>query len=224
MNSVPSFFMPRNPPPMSPVTPAMKAVCSLSLSLLLICVVSAPTRADDTIESKAKLCTTCHGENGVPQLKGTPVIWGQNAGYLFFQLRDFQSGARKNDLMSPIAATLKREDLLPLAEYFSKLKWPNLQQPPAPQDVAAKAQAAISSIGCIGCHLDHFQGDGTTARLAGQHQDYLQKTMMDFRTRARGNNPGMSDLMNAASPDAITALAQYLAGLQIDDYISGQGH
>jgi cytochrome c553 len=122
--------------------------------------------------------------------------------------------------MSPIAATLAKEDLLPLAEYFSKQKWPNLQQPSAPDDVAAKAQSAVASVGCIGCHLDHFQGDGTTARLAGQHQEYLQKTMMDFRTGARGNNPGMSDLMKATSPEAITALSQYLAGLQIDQYLS----
>jgi hypothetical protein len=34
----------------------------------------------------------------------------------------------------------------------------------------------------------------------------------------------MSDLMKATSPDAITALAQYLAGMQIDQYLSGQGH
>jgi cytochrome c553 len=127
-------------------------------------------------------------------------------------------------LMSPIAATLSRDDLLPLAEYFSKLKWPNLAQPEAPQDVAGKAQAAISSVGCIGCHLDHFQGDGTTARLAGQQHDYLLKTMTDFRSRTRANNPGMSDLMNATSPDAIAALAQYLAGMQIDQYLAGQGH
>jgi hypothetical protein len=37
--------------------------------------------------------------------------------------------------------------------------------------------------------------------------------MADFRTHARGNNPGMSDLMLATAPDDITALAQFLAGL-----------
>jgi cytochrome c553 len=37
--------------------------------------------------------------------------------------------------------------------------------------------------------------------------------MTDFRTRARGNNPGMSDLMLAISPDDIAALADYLSGL-----------
>ena len=203
--------------------PAMRAKF-IAVLLLMPLAMSTSALADDPIEAKAKVCTTCHGENGVPQLKTTPGIWGQNAGYLFYQLRDFKSGSRKNELMSPIAASLDQKDLLPLAEYFSKLKWPNLGQPDAPSDVAAKAKSAISSVGCIGCHLDHFQGDGTTARLAGQHQDYLQKTMMDFRTGARGNNPGMSDLMKATSPDAITTLAQYLAGMQIDQYLAGQGH
>jgi cytochrome c553 len=209
---------------MLPVIRAMRVKFPFVIALLTPFVVSPAAFAADPIEAKAKVCATCHGENGVPQLKTTPVIWGQNTGYMFLQLRDFQSGARKNELMSPIAATLAKEDLLPLAEYFSKQKWPSLGQPEAPSDVAAKAQAAVASVGCIGCHLDHFQGDGTTARLAGQQHDYLQKTMMDFRTRTRGNNPGMSDLMNATSPEAISALAQYLAGMQIDQYLSGQGH
>ena len=204
--------------------PAMRVKLVLVIALLTPLVMSGGALAADPIEAKAKVCAACHGENGVPQLKTTPVIWGQNAGYMFLQLRDFQSGARKNDLMSPIAATLAKEDLLPLATYFSQLKWANLGQPEASSDATAKAQSAVASVGCIGCHLDHFQGDGTTARLAGQQHDYLQKTMMDFRTKARGNNPGMSDLMNATTPDAIDALAQYIAGMQIDQYLSGQGH
>ena len=222
MTNAPSFSRQANIRPMSQVSGTMR--CKFALPLVSLLLMSSNALAADAIEEKAKVCTACHGETGVPQLKTTPVIWGQNAGYLFLQLRDFQSGARKNDLMSPIAATLAREDLLPLAEYFSKLKWPALQQPPPSQDVATKAQAAISSVGCIGCHLDHFQGDGSTARLAGQQHDYLLKTMTDFRDGTRGNNPGMSDLMKATSPDAITALAEYLAGLQINQYLGGRGH
>jgi len=175
--------------------------------------------AAEAIAEKAKLCATCHGEQGTPINKQTPVIWGQNEGYLYLQLRDFKSGARKNALMNPIAAPLEKDDQLALAAYFSKQKWPNLGQPSAPDNVAAKAQSAISSIGCIGCHLDHFQGDGTTARLAGQWQEYLQATMLAFRDGSRGNNPGMSDLMKATATDDIAALSQYLAGLQIDQYL-----
>lgn len=204
--------------------PPVRAFSNAAFAGLLALLLASSNQARaDAIEEKAKVCTACHGEAGIPQLKTTPVIWGQNAGYLFLQLRDFQSGARKNDVMSPIAATLAREDLLPLASYFSKLKWPNLQQPAATTEAAATAQAAIASVGCIGCHLDHFQGDGSTARLAGQQHDYLLKTMTDFRDGARGNNPGMSDLMKATSVEAIAALAQYLAGMQIDQYL-GQGN
>jgi cytochrome c553 len=171
------------------------------------------------IEEKAKLCATCHGEQGVPINKETPVIWGQNQGYLFLQLRDFKSGARQNAVMSAMVATLEREDLLALAGYFSNLKWPNLQQASAPDDVAAKAESAVASVGCKGCHMEHFQGDGTTARLAGQSREYLQATMLAFRDKTRGNNPGMSDLMRAITPDDIAAVAEYLAGLQIDAYL-----
>jgi cytochrome c553 len=176
--------------------------------------------ADDPIEAKAKVCAACHGEAGIPTQKNIPVIWGQNAGYLIYQLRDFKSGARKNDIMSPIAATIEPADASALAIYFSKLKWPNLGQPPAPSDIATKAQATSASVGCPGCHLAYFQGDGTTARLAGQNHDYLIKTMNDFRDKTRGNNPGMSDLMKATSPEDLEALATYLAGLQIDQYLS----
>ena len=47
-----------------------------------------------TIEEKAQLCAACHGENGIPQEKTTPVIWGQYQGYLYLELRDYKSGAR----------------------------------------------------------------------------------------------------------------------------------
>ena len=184
-----------------------------------ILLIGGRALAADAALDKAALCATCHGEQGTPINHTTPVLWGQNEGYIYLQLRDFKSGARKNAIMNPIAAQLEKDDQLALAAYFSKQKWPNLQQPAAPNNVATKAQAAISSVGCIGCHLDHFQGDGTTARLAGQWQEYLQAQMMGFRDGSRGNNPGMSDLMNATSTDDIAALSHYLAGLQIDAYL-----
>ena len=103
--------------------------------------------------------------------------------------------------------------MLAIAEYFSKKPWPDLGQPRAPKDVADRASSANRSVGCTGCHLDHFQGDGTVPRLAGMGREYLTKTIADFRTRARGNNPGMSDLMLATSPDDLAALEEYLSGL-----------
>ena len=173
---------------------------------------AAPSSAQ-SIEEKTQVCAGCHGMDGKPVDKTIPTIWGQQAGYIYIELRDFKRGDRKSDIMQPIVASLERQDMLDIAEYFSKKPWPDLGQPRAPKDVATRAVTASQSIGCTGCHLDHFQGDGTVPRLAGMGRDYLAKQMTDFRSRARGNNPGMSDLMLATAPDDLAALAEYLAGL-----------
>jgi cytochrome c553 len=166
-----------------------------------------------SLEEKVQVCAGCHGENGKPVDKTIPNIWGQQTGYLYIQLRDFKRGDRKSEIMQPIAPPFERNDMLAIADYFSKKPWPDLGQPRAPKDVSQRAQTANSSVGCTGCHLERFQGDSTIPRLAGQGRDYLAQTMADFRTRARGNNPGMSDLMIATPVDDLTALAEYLAGL-----------
>ena len=158
------------------------------------------------------MCAGCHGEDGVPQEKTTPVIWGQWLGYLYLQLRDYKRGDRKDDQMTPVVDLLEKEDLLPLAELFSKKPWPRLGQPAAPADVAAKAERANGSVGCTGCHQASYLGEGTQPRLAGQWREYLLQSSLDFRTRKRANNPGMSDLMKATSEDDLKALAEYLAG------------
>jgi cytochrome c553 len=183
-----------------------------AVALAVIPITCAPLHAQ-TIEEKTQVCAGCHGADGKPIDNTIPTIWGQQAGYLYIELRDFKRGDRKSDIMQPIASPLERQDMLDIAQYFSGKPWPDLGQPRAPKDVSARAVTASGSIGCTGCHLDHFQGDGTVPRLAGMDRDYLLKQMTDFRTRARGNNPGMSDLMLATSPDDLAALAEYLAGL-----------
>jgi cytochrome c553 len=165
-----------------------------------------------TIDEQVQLCNACHGENGVPPDRATPIVWGQHQGYLYLQLRDYKRGDRKNDQMSPVAEALSRDEMMALAEYFSQKPWPDLRQPAAPEPMRARAQRANVAVGCTGCHLGEYQGAGTQPRLAGQTREYLARSMLDFRTQARGNNPGMSDLMKAISEDEIMALAEYLAG------------
>ncbi len=165
------------------------------------------------VAEKAEVCAGCHGQDGKPVDKTIPVIWGQQLGYIYIQLRDFKRADRKSEIMQPIASSLEKDDMLALAEYFSKKPWPDLGQPRSPKDVTERALSADRSVGCTGCHLDQFQGDGTVPRLAGQSREYLTKTIADFRTRARGNNPGMSDLMLATPPDDLAALEEFLSGL-----------
>src|SRR4029450_4417452 len=82
------------------------------------------------LQEQVQLCAACHGGNGVPQEKTTPIIWGQTLGYQYLQLRGYKNGDRKNEQMTPVVEMLERQDLLALAEYFSKQPWP--RSPPTP--------------------------------------------------------------------------------------------
>jgi cytochrome c553 len=186
-------------------------VSGMGALVAALAVQVAPLNAQ-SIEEKTQICAGCHGQDGKPVDKTIPIIWGQQQGYLYIQLRDFKRGDRKNDIMQPIAASMERADMLAIAEYFSKKPWPALGQPSASKEVANRALRANASVGCTGCHLDQFQGDGTVPRLAGMSREYLTKTINDFRSRARGNNPGMTDLMLATAPEDLAALEEYLAG------------
>ena len=189
------------------------AMGSIVFGTLLI---AASLAQAQSIEEKAAVCASCHGENGIPQDKQFPVIWGQHQGYLYLQLRDFKRGTRKSDVMTPFVEQMERDDMMALAAYFAMKPWPDLRQRPAPASVVEQAQRTNTSVGCTGCHQSQYQGDGTQPRLAGQSQEYLVQSMMDFRTRERANNPGMSDLMIATAPSDLAAMAEYMAALQLN--------
>src|SRR5438270_12835606 len=68
------------------------------VSALNVC---APPLLAQSIEEKTQACAGCHGADGKPIDKTIPIIWGQQAGYLYIQLRDFKRGDRKSDIMQP---------------------------------------------------------------------------------------------------------------------------
>jgi cytochrome c553 len=178
----------------------------------LAVALAVPAHADSVAE-KAALCAACHGENGVPLDRSVPVIWGQQQGYLYVELRDYKFGNRKNELMQAAVAKLDKADFMPLAAYFAAKPWPNLEQPNAPAATVRQALVVAGSAGCTGCHLEAYQGDSVTPRLAGQTEAYLQATLAAFRSGERNNNAWMTDLLKTFAESDLGPLAQYLAGL-----------
>src|SRR5260370_36793105 len=112
------------------------------LASLAVLSARAGRGAADSIEDKAAICAACHGKKGVPMDKTIPVLFGQNEGYIYIELRDMKKGARKNDQMAPIIENMSREDMLALAAYFAAKTWPNLQRPPATADDAERSDTA----------------------------------------------------------------------------------
>ena len=168
------------------------------------------------IEQKAAVCAACHGLKGASTNEKYPIIAGQTQYYVYLQLKDFKAGRRENAEMKPIVDALAAEDLMPLAEYFSQQHWPGTSAHADGSQIVAGEEAAVAGE-CPQCHLGGYNGASGVPRLAGQHAAYLQKTMLDFKSKARNNQPAMSSLMAVFSDEDITALAQYLASLTIQE-------
>jgi cytochrome c553 len=163
------------------------------------------------VEEAAAVCATCHGEDGVPVEPDTPVIWGQQFYYTYVQLRDYNSGLRANEIMQPMVAEFDRDQLKALATYFSEKAWATIAATPDPAK-RAEAESAASSGECSQCH-NTYQGDSRVPRLAGQQEAYLARTMHEYKTKVRNNDPTMGSLMRTIDDADIEALANYLATL-----------
>lgn len=71
---------------------------------------------------KALMCQTCHGLDGRAKIPEAPNLAGQSDVYLVKALKDYRSGARKNDMMSLVAPALKDQDIDDLAAYYAAIE------------------------------------------------------------------------------------------------------
>ena len=173
----------------------------------------APAAPSPPMPAKAALCAACHGPQGNPVMALTPALAGQTARYIYLQLRDFQEGRRSNDLMSPMAKDLTRDEMRELGAYFAAQK----SQPKPFQPDAAKARLGklkADETLCTMCHLGGFAGQNEIPRVAGQPFDYIVKQLKDFKARTRTNDAGsMTSVSNTLSEADIENIAHYIAGL-----------
>lgn len=68
-------------------------------------------------------CTWCHGETGIGEFEGMPVLAGQDASYLAAAIEEYRAGVRKDPAMRAVAAKLGAEDAEGLAEYYASHQW-----------------------------------------------------------------------------------------------------
>lgn len=72
-----------------------------------------------------EVCAACHGiDGGQPTTPEYPKLSGQYPDYLAKALRDYKSGARKNPVMSAMAAGLTPKDIDNVSAYFASQAGP----------------------------------------------------------------------------------------------------
>ena len=167
-------------------------------------------------KAKAEACASCHGENGVSEIDDTPSLAGQPDAFIQWQLVFFRSGARKNEVMSPIAEQLSNEDVRDLAGYFASLNPSGQSQDKGPDDQPQLTEAgkkAAAAGRCASCHGDDFAGSKATARIAGQREEYIAKALQDYKSGARsgGGVAAMAEVTYHLNEQDMAALAHYLA-------------
>jgi cytochrome c553 len=173
--------------------------------------ISSPEASADGLSAKAELCTTCHGDTGLPARADIPIIWGQEFYYLYVQLKDYKAGRRHHAEMSGVVAALSKQEMRDLAQYFASKPWPSTGFAATPADISRGETASAAGV-CVQCHLGGYEGNSRVPRLAGQQVDYLERTMMEFKEKTRMNSPAKASLMESFENDDIATMARYLAG------------
>jgi len=158
-------------------------------------------------------CSMCHGPQGISQAN-SPNLAGQYETVIYKQLKDFQTGARTNAVMSPMVPTLSDQDMRDLAAYYASL----------PRPPGARSAAAVPPIVATGapmrniapCASCHGVADHTTLApgLEGEPVTYIRAQLQAFAAGDRHNdiNEQMRNVARQMTPAEIDAAARYYSG------------
>jgi cytochrome c553 len=106
------------------MTTRLKGALSICLTGILLGLLPGEASAGDRIagRKKAAQCQACHGLDGLSKIPEGPNLAGQDENYLVKAIRDYKTGARKNDMMSIVAPGLSEEDIADLAAYYAAIE------------------------------------------------------------------------------------------------------
>lgn len=195
--------------------------------------------------TKAAVCGACHGMDGNSAAPTFPKLAGQGSRYLLKQLHDIKAWdaetnpAKKASTgravleMTGLLANLNDQDFADIAAHFanqntqlSGSKKMEVQVNSGIKVDAMELGAKVYRAGnlangipaCTGCHAPDGKGNSAAGfpRLSGQHPDYIEKQLTNFRAGNRvndGDTMTMRSVAEKLSDAEIKAVANYIAGL-----------
>lgn len=179
-------------------------------ALVFACIASSATA--ETLEQRIAPCLGCHGQQGQSQLDYTPSLGAQQAPYTLIQLFMFRQKLRVFEPMNEMAKALTDDDLRTFSDFIARLPRP---APPADAGDPARMQRAAAlaqQYRCDACHNADFSGKENVPRIANQREDYLAKTLGEYKDNSRhGYDGSMADVMGPVTAEQIADLAYFLA-------------
>ena len=157
-------------------------------------------------------CLACHGAEGQSQTENVPSLGAQQPAYTVIQLFMFREKLRVAEPMNDMAKELSDGELQALADALAALPAP---KPPADAVDPARferGRAVAEQNHCNVCHRPDYSGQQSVPRLADQREDYLLKTLRDYKSGARhAYEPIMLEVVQPLGEAQFVELAYYLA-------------
>lgn len=168
-------------------------------------------------------CQECHGADGMSGNAKIPDHAGQVAGYLIKQLRDFQTGERKHEIMTIMADDLSATDIADIAAYFAARKvmqgeGGNKDNPVA-NSLFFNGDKTGNIPACASCHGESGKGKWADnifyPVIGGQRKNYLRTQLVNWKLGERTNSAEnvMNKIAGLLSDDEIEALSNYISGM-----------
>ncbi len=170
---------------------------------------AAPAAAGGNAEHGKAISYTCLGCHGVPGYKNAypnysvPKLEGQHPEYIVIALQAYRAGERSHLTMHSQASTLSDQDMQDIGAFFAGTPLKAGSPPVGKAPDAAQV--------CVACHGQ--DGVGITPQypsLAGQHADYIERALHDYKKGGR-KNPIMGTFAGQVKDADVKVLAQYYA-------------
>jgi len=193
----------------------MKIVAGVAMTLLVVALIAQPASAEGDAaagEALGYTCLGCHGiegyRNAYPSYR-VPRLGGQKAGYIEIALRGYRAGTRQHPTMEGQAASLSDQEIADVSAYLASI---------GGDTVAAGGTEGASfdkAAACTACHGQNgISVNAAWPTLAGQHEDYLEQALQQYRDGTRGD-PVMGAQAALVADEDVARLARYFSRLEV---------
>ncbi|WP_295851455.1 cytochrome C [Tardiphaga sp.] len=181
-------------------------------AVIALLLVATSSLQAEPIAERAAPCLACHSEAGTSEMENIPSLGAQQPAYSLIQLFMFREKLRRFEPMNEMAKDFSDDDLRLFSDFLATLPKP---KPPAEAGEPARMASArilTQQFRCDSCHNADFAGRDNIPRIANQREDYLVKTLREYKDNSRhGYDATMADVMQSVTDPQIVELAYFLA-------------
>ena len=188
--------------------------CVKTAVLIGVAAMAAPFCSAQTDFPRQAVCVACHGAQGKSDIKGVPSLAGQPKLFIENQLVLIREGVRDIPSMKGMLDGLTDDEVIVIAKYYAGL---SLTEIPVDKDpeLFAQGEKLAQGMRCGICHLPNYVGREQIPRLAGQRDDFLLHSLLQFKNgQATGRDSNMAASVIGVSDADLAALSYYLARIK----------